>query len=95
MKTKEWVMRQFTFVDAVAECNAREAYNYWVRKPQNRPLMTNIEFRNVVTQHLVFNKEWQRETANDASQGHHVDPSIPPQPAFQLQLKHYAPSVGE
>jgi hypothetical protein len=93
MKTKEWVMRQFTFVDAVAECNAREAYNYWVRKPQNRPLVTNVEFRNIIAQHLVFNKEWQREETNRAAKGNHVDPSSPAQPA--CQLRHYAPGVGE
>jgi hypothetical protein len=90
MKTKEWVLRQFTFVDAVCECNAREAYNFWVKKPRNESIMTNVEFRNVTMQHLVFNKEWQRSQAKDAA---YVDPSIPPQP--ECQLKHYAPGVGE
>ena len=90
MKTKEWVMRQFTFVDAVSECNAREAYNFWVRKPRNEPLMTNVEFRSISMQHLVYNKEWQRSAANDTA---YVDPSIPPEP--QCQLKHYAQGVGE
>ncbi len=90
MKTKEWVMRQFTFVDAVCECNAREAYNFWVKKPRNESIMTNVEFRNVTMQHLVFNKEWQRSQAKDAA---YVDSSISPQP--ECQLKHYAPGVGE
>jgi hypothetical protein len=90
MKTKEWVMRQFTFVDAVSECNAREAYNFWVKKPRKEPLLTNIEFRYIAMQHLVFNKEWQRSAANETA---YVDPSTPPEP--QCQLKHYAPGVGE
>jgi hypothetical protein len=55
--------------------------------------VTNVEFRNVITQHLVFNKEWQREESIRFSQGNHVDSPRQSQPT--CQLRHYAPGVGE
>jgi hypothetical protein len=46
INTKDWAMRQFTFIDAMCECNAKQAYNYWVRRKQDKHLMMNIiQFR--------------------------------------------------
>jgi hypothetical protein len=75
INTKDWVMQQFTFIDAICECNAKQAYNYWVRKKQDKPLMTNIQFRHARMMQLVNNSEWARE--KQTGQSTFEDKSIP------------------
>jgi hypothetical protein len=91
INTKDWVMRQFTFIDAMCECNAKQAYNYWVRKKQDKPLMTNIQFRHARMMQLANNSEWAREkqTGNTTFE----DKSIPGPPV--CKLKHYEKGRGE
>ena len=91
VKTKDWAMRQFTFIDAMCECNAKQAYNYWVRKKQDQPLMTNIQFRHAMMMKLVNNAEWKREQQMMAS--NFEDKSIPGPPVCKLQ--HYETGRGE
>ena len=78
-------MRQFTFIDAMCECNAKQAYNYWVRSKQDKPLMTNIEFRHAMMVQLINNPEWKR--AQQIGESNFVDQSIPGPPV--CKLKHY------
>jgi hypothetical protein len=91
INTKDWVMRQFTFIDAMCECNAKQAYNYWVRKKQSKPLMTNIQFRHARMMQLVNNSEWARE--KQMGQSTFEDKSIPGPPV--CKLKHYEKGRGE
>jgi hypothetical protein len=91
INTKDWVMRQFTFIDAMCECNAKQAYNYWVRSKQDKPLMTNIQFRHAMMVQLINNAEWKR--AQQAGESNFVDQSIPGPPV--CKLKHYEKGRGE
>jgi hypothetical protein len=85
INTKDWVMRQFTFIDAMCECSAKQAYNYWVGSKQDKPLMTNIEFRHAMMVQLINNPEWKR--AQQIGESNFVDQSIPGPPV--CKLKHY------
>ena len=61
VNTKSWVMRQFTFIEAVAEANACLAYNYFVRRPKKLRLLTNTEFRRLVAESLVTNTDGRND----------------------------------
>ena len=63
----------------------------WVRTKQDKPLMTNIQFRHARMIQLVNNAEWKRAQQNSDST--FVDKSIPGPPV--CKLKHYDKGRGE
>ena len=95
VNTNSWEMRQFFFIGALCEVNAKNAYNYWYMKAKNLPLLTNVAFRRVVAQQLLENTTWQLELDNGQSTIGSPDSVSVEGEVQQCKLCHYPKGTGE